>query len=512
LSKKIDHKGLSAELLEKEGTLYETRARKKSLAYKVIGGTAWILSLRLINHVINIIRRVILARLLSPHDFGLMGVAFISITFLESLSKTGIHSALVQKEGDIRSYLDTVWTITSVRSIVIFSILFLSAPMISCFFNSPEAVPVIRLLGLSTLFTGFRNIGVIYFIKELEFKKQFIYEFAGIAVNLVVSVVLAILYQNVWALVWGWIAGSGVRLCISFIVHPYRPKMQFNKQKFCEIFNYGKWVAGSAILIYIINQGDDIFVGKLLGLTALGLYQMAYFVSNFIASEISQAISQVSFPAYSKLQDFIPKLRTAYSEILQLTALISFPIAGGIFVLCSDLTLFLLGEKWIAMIPALRILIAWGLIRSLGTLTGSLFQAVGRPDIATKLHFAKAILLLLTIYPFTKLWGISGAAIAVVLNAILVNPFAHYQVSILLKEQIGKFIKLIIIPTAGMLTMCPTIYLLKNIVLIDNKGISLVVNICAGVIIYGLVVSFLDWSTGFRIRNLLLHRFGQFKP
>ncbi len=242
---------------------------------------------------------------------------------------------------------------------------------------------VIKVISISILLSGFRNIGILFFQKELEFKKQFIYEFSATIVDLTVAISLAFILRNVWALVWGILAANFVRFVMSYVLLPYRPKFKIQKEKFKDLFGFGKWVLGTGILILLTTQGDDIFVGKMLGVTTLAFYQMAYMLSNLPATEITHVISRVTFPAYSKLQEDLPKIKEAYLNVLQLIAFFSFPLAGGIFILVPDFTEIFLGEKWIPMVPVVQVLVLAGLIRSIAATTGPIFHGVGKPKINT---------------------------------------------------------------------------------------------------------------------------------
>ena len=254
-------------------------------------------------------RTIILARLLAPEAFGLLGIALVSIATLETFSQTGFRAALIQKKESVESYLDTAWTVSAVRGTILFLILFSAAPAVAKFFKSPEASLVIRVLSISLLLSGFSNVGIIFFQKELEFHKQFFYEITATLVDLSVTISLAFTWRNVWALVWGGLAASSVRLLMSYLIHPYRPRIKFGRAEYRDLFGFGKWIAGSTILVFLITQGDDILVGKMLGVTALGLYQMAYALSNLPATEISHVIAQVTFPTFSKLQENMQKLK-----------------------------------------------------------------------------------------------------------------------------------------------------------------------------------------------------------
>lgn len=354
---------------------------EERLSHRVVKGGFWVFAIRIIDRIFYLIRLVILARILAPQDFGLLGIAMLTMLTLETFTQTGFQAALIQKKENIESYLNTAWTTMIIRGIILFSILYFIAPYAADFFKSPEAEPIIQVIGFSFLIQAFTNIGVIYFQKELEFNKQFVYQLSGTLADFIVAVSIALILRNVWALVFGLLAGNLVRFIVSYLVHPYRPRISFNFDKVKELSGFGKWVLGSSILVFLITQGDDIFVGKLLGVTMLGFYQMAYRISNMPATEITHLITQVTFPAYSKLQSDIPKLKEAYLKVLQVTAFLSFPIAGLIFALAPDFTKIFLGEKWMPMVPAIQVLVLWGLIRSLGATTGPVFYSMGNPKI-----------------------------------------------------------------------------------------------------------------------------------
>jgi lipopolysaccharide exporter len=441
---------------------YNELATSESLSKKVVKGGVWVFSLRILNRGLGFIRTIILARLLAPEDFGLMGIAMLSISTLETFSQTGFQAALIQKNENIESYLDTAWTVSAIRGLILFLILFFTAPLIAEFFNSPQATLIIRVIAVSTLFSGLSNIGMILFQKELEFNKLFFYELSATVVDLGVAVTLAFLLRNVWALVWGGLAANFVRLFMSYIIQQYRPRIGLDKEKFHELLSFGKWVLGSSILVFLITQGDDILVGKMLGITALGLYQMAYHISNLPATEITHVISRLTFPAYSKLQDDLPKLKEAYLKVLQVTAFISIPLAGGIFILAPEFTRIFLGNKWTAMVPPMQVLVMSGLVRSIQATTGPVFLAVNRPNIEPKWQVIRLIVLVVLIYPFTIYWGIFGASVAVFLSTFISTLGFSFMVLNITECGISSFFKMIAYPFINALIMVLILLIFKN--------------------------------------------------
>jgi len=443
--------------------------------------------------------------LLAPNDFGLLGIALLALSTLEIFSQTGFRAALIQKKENIESYLDTAWTVSAIRGIVLFLILYLSSPIISKFFNSSQAMLVIKVISISILLSGFRNIGILFFQKELEFKKQFIYEFSATIVDLTVAISLSFILRNVWALVWGILAANFVRFVMSYVLLPYRPKFKIQKEKFKDLFGFGKWVLGSGILVFLTTQGDDIFVGKMLGVTTLGFYQMAYMLSNLPATEITHVISRVTFPAYSKLQEDLPRIKEAYLNVLHLIAFISVPLAGGIFILVPDFTKIFIGEKWMPMVPVVQVLVLAGLIRSIAATTGPIFHGVGKPKINTMWQTIRLIVLIALIYPLSMRWSIMGTSLAVIISIFVATIGFSFEVIKITKCGAGNFGKLIILPLINGGLMVLIIFVLKSSIQL-NGFLKFFFLIGVGFMSYIFVTYLFDKFLNYGIQKLIKER------
>jgi O-antigen/teichoic acid export membrane protein len=414
----------------------------ESLTHRVVISGFWVFTLRILQKVIGLVKLVILARVLTPEDFGLIGIALLTIGTLEMLCTTGFQQALIQKKENIDSYLNTSWTVSILRGSLLFLILLIIAPYAATFFSSSESKSIIQVVAVSMLFQAFTNVGIIYFRKDLEFNRQFIYELVGSIVEFIVSVSTVLILRNVWSIVFGVLAGNLTTCLMSYYVHPYRPRLNIDFGKAKELWNFGKWVSGTSILNFLITQGDDIFVGKLLGATALGFYQMAYRISNVPATEVSHVISQVIFPAYSKLQNDIPKLRRAFLQTVESSALISLPLAAFIYMLAQDFVYLFLGEKWDASISAIKVLALWGAIRSVSSSMGPLFNALGKPRIITITQFIKLIIIAVMIYPMTKKLGIVGTCIAITIPPLVIDlPLLFYRTRVYLEGSFSMILE-----------------------------------------------------------------------
>lgn len=409
-------------------------------------GSLWSFGMNSIQQILILTRLIILVHFLLPSDFGLLGIAVLTIYGLDVFSQTGFQQALVHKKSDITSDLNAVWTLLAVRGVLLFIVLFLLAPYIADFFGTPEAIPVLQVIGISLICQGLTNLGTIFFLKNLDFRKQYLFKLSGVLADFIVCITTVLILQNVWALVFGLIAKDLTILVMSYIIHPYRPKFNFDLRKVRGLSNYGIWILVSSVLVFLLIQGDDILVGRILGVAALGLYQMAYGFSNIPSTEISQIISQVAFPVYSKLQDDLVQLKDLFLRTLKLTALFSFLLIGFLVALAPDFTLVFLGSNWSTIIPLIQIMAWWGLIRGLEEAAAALFMAVGRPRISSKLQFVQVVLLFTLFFPLITYYGLVGVSIAVVCSAIPVMFLAISAIRSILHIEVKEAYSLLFYP------------------------------------------------------------------
>ncbi|MGH8912038.1 MAG: oligosaccharide flippase family protein, partial [Acidimicrobiia bacterium] len=227
-----------------------------------------------------------------------------------------------------------------------------------------------------------------------------------------------------------------------------------------------------------------IMVGRLIDADALGLYQMAFTMSQLTTTEITTVVNQVAFPAYARLQDSSARLGRAYVRTLQLVAVASFPVAAGLWFVGPEAIQTFLGDKWVPMVPAFNILLVWGLIRSILATTGPLFRGVGRPSIATRIQAGQLLLLAALIYPMTRTFGVEGAAWATVLAAIVPGAFAIGLASRVSTASMGAILKVTAFPIVHSAVMLAALVALESTGLMPEAGWLLVWGPVVGVAVY----------------------------
>lgn len=465
---------------------------KQNLVGNIIRGSFWIFIARITGQGISFISTIILARLLSPLDFGILGIAMLAIYFLETFSTTGFNLALVQKDVDIHDYLDAAWFVSVVRGLILGISIYLISPIVAQFFNSPNAMNVLKILAISPILRGLNNIGIVYFSKDMKFNKVFYLQIAEMFGRSITSIILAFLLKNVYALVFGILASRIIYLTMSYILHPYRPRLKFDYQKAKELFTFGKWLLGSSILKYTINQGDKAVVGKLIDSTSLGFYTIAYRISMLPVEQITKVVSQVMFPAFSKIQSDNLQLSKRFLETLQILSFFSIPFAGMIFLFSNDFVSIFLGAKWLPAVPIIHIFAFLGLITSISSSTGSFFQAIGKPKIVTSILTARLIIIAIIIYPLTSNYGIQGAALTVLISAIILDPFAIFLVCKISKNSFFLVCKSILIPFLNTLTFVILVIFLKQQFFIHHELISFMFFAILSIALYVLLAYFFE--------------------
>lgn len=482
------------------------------LAHKVARGALWVASSHVFSNVLYILRTVILVRLLNPIDFGLMGIVRVVINMLNFFSELGIDRAIVQRKEIDESTLNSAWVMMAIRGIVLFVLLFVFSMFISRFYNNESLNLILKFISISFLVTGFTSAGVFLFVKELNFKNKVIFEQANVISNTIVSVALAVIFKNIWALVVGYVVGIIIGFIFSYKLHPFRPSLKFDLDAAKKLFWFGKYVFGSTIVLFFVLQGPDALVGKILGLDSLGFFVLAFGIANVPTISVSHVVSQVAFPAYAKLQDDFPKLREGYLKIMRLIVFLSAPIAGGIFMLIPEFVQIFLGTRWIPIILPARILCILGFLRSIGSTAGPLLLGIGRPDLEFKLGILSLILLAILIYPLTVWMGIVGTSIAFSIVSTIAIFFIIRVIYKLIQLNLerNQFFKILFCPLAGVFVMCSLILLLK-LSFHNNLIIIFSMSILAGGFCYLLMLYILDRYFGYGLTDTLRFTVNSFR-
>jgi len=391
-------------------------------------GFSWMSGFRMSTRAITFLRIIILARLLSPAQFGIFGIATLVLSFLEIVTETGINAFLIQEKKEIKEYINEAWFISIIRGITLFVLLIVFSSLVAAFFHAPDAGRIILALSLVPLIKGFINPAIVQYQKDLQFQKEFFLRFSVFLFDSAVVILLAFLTHDVVSFVYGFIAGAMLEVLLSFLLIRLRPKLVFRFGATKEILHRGKWITLFGVFNFLAQEGDNIVVGRLLGTGSLGIYQMGYKLSTLPISEISDVINKVIFPVYTQFSTDTARLMRAFVRTSTVVAAVV--VVFGLFLLFlpKEVFIYLLGEQWSDVITILPILIVYGMLRAIIGSTASFFLSVKKQNQIAAMTFARLFVLAITIFPLITAYGIQGAAISALLSVVVEIPFVIFFV------------------------------------------------------------------------------------
>jgi len=482
-----------------------------SISRKVTRGALWVAVASTSARALNLVSGVILARLLEPTDFGLMAVAMAIIAFSQSTTSTGFMSALIQKQDRPEDYFDAAWTFELARNVILFALLFFAAPALASFFKEPRAAIVLRVISLTLILQGLRNVGVVYFRKNLDFRKQFYLDIVPLTAYICVIIPLAYYLRNVWALVLAYLVSACVNCIVSYVMHPYRPRFDFCIEKARSLFSFGKWILGLSILGMIRQQGMTMFVGRVLGIPMLGFYNRAGAFSTMVLQQVTDIVWKVGYPAYSQLQLNPDRFKPAYLKTLQILTFIGIPMAGGLFVMSRDFVHLFLTDKWLPVVPLMRILCLQAILNLINTPADVAFTACGRPSINTKISCFGVTILAFACYPLSLKLGTTGAVGAVFLATLVPSPIAWHMAIKITQCTYAEFFKPVLIALINAIVMVVAILAFKQYVLSQITIPGFFFLIFVGMTVYFALAYLFDSCMDYGVYKLIRTRIAAFR-
>jgi lipopolysaccharide exporter len=385
------------------------------LTKRVRAGLGWNISSALITESIRFVRSIILARLLVPEDFGLFAMALTVVGALNALSSLGLSRTVIASKfdtsGELKAYLDTVWSVELLRSFLIAVLVSASAFPMSRFYGQDQLKVIIPILGSITLVAGFQNIGLTLLRKQISFARIFWYELITNVTGIALTIALAVVMRNVWALVIGLLLTTALGTVLSYVFHSYRPRLALENHALRRILNVGKLTLLIAVTSYVMNMADNVMVGRLLGSNALGNYSLAFNISSAPISVLVLSLSSVLFPAFAEITLQRPEaLDDAFTKVFSIALVIIVTISVPMFLLAGELVQLLFGSRWTTAGTVLRILALVVPLRGFSLIVSSFFWGLNRPKLVAIATTFEALIFLAALYLLIRTFGLSGAA------------------------------------------------------------------------------------------------------
>lgn len=395
----------------------------ESLKHKTLRGTIWSSVERFSVQGIQFIVMIIMARLLTPEDYGLVGMLTIFIAISQSLVDSGFSQALIRKQDRSETDNSTVFYFNIGVGIILYLALFFSAPLIAEFYKEPILRPLMQLISLSVLINSFVVVQRALLTVRIDFKTQAKASLSAAIVSGIVGISLAHMGFGVWAIVWHQLANLSVNVSLLWIFSKWRPGRQYSWQSFRELFGFGSKLAAASVINTLYRNIYLIVIGKIFKASDLGYYTRAHQFADFPSSNVSGIIQRVTFPILCSIQDDDERLRSVYRRFLRLSAFVVFPLMVGLASVAQPLILLVLKDKWEFSAVLLQIICLGMMWYPIHSINLNLLQVKGRSDLFLKLEIWKkcvGVAIICVTVPFglvTMCWGsVVNSMIALVIN------------------------------------------------------------------------------------------------
>jgi lipopolysaccharide exporter len=461
-----------------------------TIATRTARAAVWSLLAITSTRIISLVSLIILARLLAPRDFGLLTFALVYITYIETVGDLGTGLALIYwPDRKDEAALVTFW-INLVAGLFWFAVTLVLAPSIAKFFQSPEATSIVKALAWSFPLKYLGNTHDALAQKELRFRARLIPELGMAAGKATLALSLANAGFGAWSLVFGHLGGLTCWTGLQWLVTSWRPRLQFPRDLLAPMLLYGRGMIAVNVIAAVVHHADFAVVGRMLGATALGVYQMAARVPEMSVTILIWVAGKVLFPAFAAVHAAGENLRYAYLAALRYMSLLTVPAAVGLAVTAEPLVLTFFGEKWSASIPVLRALAIYAGVRALGTPAGDLMKATGRAGLLARLGILKAAILVPAVIAAAT-WNVATVSLALVAVSVITLMLNLGVAAVPLRVTVAEMVKAVQVSLAGGAVLALVAVALGW--MLDLRApVELLIMVAAGAAAYTVTIALLD--------------------
>jgi O-antigen/teichoic acid export membrane protein len=434
-----------------------------SLKIKTAKNIGYIAVIHLLSIIFTTITLLILARILNKTDFGIIAIGLVVLNALIQISDLGMISAIVHKQDRSDKALATGFLLRLMLSVAAYLVIAITVPYWATVFDNTEIINVVRIMSFIIIISNFGFPSLTKLNLDLNFKNISLAQGSQTLSYASIALVLTFLGFGYWSLVIGHVISWVVWVTVINVLAPWKFKFLFDKKLAKELISYGKHILGSVVVIFAITNVDNIIIAAIFSIALLGVYDIAYKWGTIAATQITLVVNNVMFPTYSKIKENIQLLKSAYLKTLHYVTILSFPMAIGLIVIAPEFIEYVLTDKWMPALTPLIILCLFGLMRSISANSGSIFKAVGRPDILFKISslslFLKLIFILIMIYYGFE---IIGVAFAVTSTSILITQLNVYYCCKFTRTNLHEVLNPLRVPAIATIVMAALILIIKQ--------------------------------------------------
>jgi teichuronic acid exporter len=430
---------------------------------------------------VRFVTGIVLARLLSPEEFGLIAMAMVFVNVTQPFFDGGFAAALVQKASPKPTDYNSVFYFNIFMGLLVASLIFFSAPWIATFYNQPILISMTRALSAILVINSFGLIQSAVLTKHINFKIQTKAVFFSGILSGIFGIGLALIGFGVWSLVCQQILNAALTMVCLWLLNDWRPSLIFSFQSLRAMFPFGSRLMVSGVLSIASESLYSVVIGRVLSAKDLGLFVRAQTLEALPANSLSMLVSKVIFPVFSSIQDDIMRVKSALQKVLKITAFLSFPLMIGMAAASHAIILVLLGEKWIGCIPYLQLLCVEGLLNPIAEINSNLLMSLGRSDLYLRLRFAKMLLIFINI-SLTWRFGISALILGMIAISVILFSLSCFYAGRSTDYKLTKQLRDLLPYLFLALVMGIVVYGVKF--LFVNKFITLSAQIATGSLLY----------------------------
>ena len=461
-----------------------------TLRNKVMTGLYWSTTMRILAQGFTWAVTVVVIRLLSPADYGLMAMAGVFISFLGMLNEMGLGTVVVQKKDLKREELVAIFGLIMVVSLVFCVTMISASPLIASYYVEPQLVKILLALSFIFLFSGLSVIPRSLLLRNLEYKKIATVEFISAIAGSICTLIMALLGMGVWSLVGGYLSIRIVSMVGFYSFEPFWCFPRFNIKGMKEIFTFSGQITASRILWYLYaSAAASLIVGKIMGKEALGIYGVALMLASLPMEKVSGIINQVAFPAFSSIQDDVELAGRHFLKAVRILCVVAFPVFWGISSVSENIIDIFLGGKWHEAAVPLQIIAFVVPLRMIRNLMNPALIGLGRADVDLKNEIVGVVLVPIGFF-VGSFYGLVGVSLVWALVFPVVFVINMESARKVLKLTIGSVYREFWRPAIASSVMYVSVFMIKKSILFSFPKMEiLLVSILTGAISY-MIISF----------------------
>lgn len=455
----------------------------KEVNKKVVSGFAWEGSTKLIVQVLSWSVTIIIARILSPTEYGILAIATIFIDLLSAFAEMGLTSGLVNRKDVNEKQIAGVFWISLLTGILLYCGIFFVAPFIAAFYELPILTDILRFSGIVIILSSLKVVPTAILMRSMNFKHKALGEMAGHFANSVTAIALALAGFGVWSLVWSLIVNHIVLVLIFILVLKRIPAFGFFLKETLPVIYFGVKLLAANMLEYLMLRADVFVVGTFIGKQAVGFYAMAFQLATIPLDKVGAIFNTITFPAISRVKNNIDDARALFLKMHRYLLIIAFPVLAGFSLTAEDVVILFLTEKWEPAVFILQAICIINLLRVSGMIMPYVLEGLGKANRVLQFHFNAVILLPLAFF-LGSYRGLEGVILAWFIAYPLLYIFVLSLVLKYLELSIWKFLESIVSPICATAIMALSVFFAQQICSDLHIALRLIISIGVGILSY----------------------------